>query len=115
MHGYPNEIRAIELSCINGLDGRRFRMHAECMARARRKHLRQYRNNPIRRYKDQEGLTYPELAERLGISVDYARKLGASIVTSVSPEAAKQFEERTFGALEYVSIMLWIKSHLDAA
>lgn len=70
------------------------------------------RANPIRKYKDREKITYPVLAERLGISEDYARKLGASLLTTVSPEKAKQFEQRTRGAIKYIDVMRWVESHL---
>lgn len=64
--------------------------------------------NPIRRYKDREKLTYPSLAERLGISEDYARKLGSDGVTTVAPRMAMQFEARTSGAISYRDVMRWV-------
>ena len=68
--------------------------------------------NPVRRYKTSEGITYVILAERLGISEDYARKLGAGLVTSVSPAMAYQFEERSEGAIKYIAMMRWAEAHL---
>jgi hypothetical protein len=71
--------------------------------------------NPVRHYKDNEGVTYVDLAERLGISEDYARKLGAGLVTSVSPAMARQFEDRTDGRIKYIEMMRWVEAHLDGA
>ena len=72
------------------------------------------RPNPIRRYKDRERITYSVLAERLGISEDYARKIGASLVTSVSPDTAKMFETRTDGRIKYIDVMRWVEANLAA-
>lgn len=63
--------------------------------------------NLIRAYKDAEDLTYPRLAKRLGISLDYAKKLGSGAVVGVSPRMAKQFERRSGGALTYDALMRW--------
>ena len=68
--------------------------------------------NPLRRYKDREKITYSVLAERLGISEDYARKLGCGIVTSVSPAMAKQLEQRSSGQIRYLDMMKWAERHL---
>lgn len=68
--------------------------------------------NPFRHYKDAEGVTYVALAKRLDISEDYARKLGAGIVTSVSPAMARQFETRTNGRIKYTEMMRWVEEHL---
>lgn len=67
--------------------------------------------NPIRAYKDRHALTYVELAERLGISEDYARKLGASLRCSMSPAMARQLESRTRGGIRYLEVMRWIDWH----
>lgn len=71
--------------------------------------------NPVRRYKVRERITYVTLAERLDISEDYARKLGAGLVTSVSPAMARQFEQRSRGGIKYIDMMRWIEAHLDGA
>ena len=77
--------------------------------------MRSRPRNPIRRYKDREGITYVELALRLGISEDYARKLGCENLTSVSPKKARQFEQRTRGAIKYLDVMRWVEAHLEGA
>lgn len=73
------------------------------------------RPNPIRRYKDREKITYVVLADRLGISEDYARKLGCGSVTSVSAAMASQFDDRTDGAIKFLDVMRWVEAHLDEA
>ena len=69
--------------------------------------------NPFRRYKDREDVTYAVLAERLNISEDYARKLGAGLVTSVSPAMARKLEDRSDGRIKYLDMMRWAEAHLD--
>lgn len=64
--------------------------------------------NPIRAYKDRHELTYLELAKRLGCSWDYARKLGAGLVLSVSAPMAKRFDRRTRGELAFMDVMAWV-------
>lgn len=65
--------------------------------------------NPIRRYKDRNALTYPQLARRLGISEDYARKLGApNGIRTVSASLAMAFERRTRGAIRFLDVMRWV-------
>lgn len=54
---------------------------------------------PIMRYKLRHGLTYPLLAERLGIKLGHARKLGAGILLRTSPELAEQIEKRSGGEI----------------
>lgn len=71
--------------------------------------------NPIRRYKDREGITYTVLAERLGISEHYARKIGVDLARSVSPSLARQFEERSGGKIRYLDVMRWVGAAVDAA
>ena len=72
--------------------------------------------NPIRRYKLRHDLTFPALAEALGISEDYAKKLGTPRgVTSLSPEMAKQFERLTNGEIRFLDVMRWIEANLDGS
>lgn len=76
--------------------------------------------NPFLRFKRRRErelrrrFTYREMADQLGISEDLARKLGCESVTSVSPKLAKQFEERSDGAIRYLDVMRWVERHLDA-
>lgn len=55
---------------------------------------------PVRKLKDALGVDYRELAAMLGISYDYARKLGCGSILHVSPKLAAQFERRTGGRLQ---------------
>ena len=90
------------------VDGPAFIMQSDCMARRRA--------NPIRRYKDRHGLTYPKLAEALDISEDYARKLGApNGLRTVSVTLAKRIEERTAGEIRFLDLMRWAATDGDAA
>jgi hypothetical protein len=92
------------MSCEVALTARSLVVHDLCtMARTP--------PNPIRAYKVREDLTYSQLAERLGISEDYARKLGSDGRTSVSPHMARQFEDRTTGGIRYAAVMRWIDWH----
>jgi len=70
--------------------------------------------NPIRRYKDRHKLTYPELALRLGISEDYAKKLGSDGVRSVSLAKAKDFERRTDGEIRFAALIRWMFDDVGA-
>jgi DNA-binding transcriptional regulator YdaS (Cro superfamily) len=63
--------------------------------------------NPIRRYKDRYGLTYPKLAKRLGISEDYAKKLGSGGVRSLSLARAKEIEDLTDGEIKFLDLVRW--------
>jgi predicted transcriptional regulator len=54
---------------------------------------------PVRRFKDELGLNYRAIAAILGISDDYARKLGCGAIGHVSPRLARQFERRSGGKL----------------
>ena len=54
---------------------------------------------PIARYKRAHGLTYPQLAGLLGITCDYARKLGCGSVRRTSPTLAEQIEQRSGGEI----------------
>ena len=65
--------------------------------------------NPFRRYKDEEQVSYVVLADRLLISEDYARKLGAGIVRSVSPDTADKFDRLTGGRIAYAEMMEWAR------
>ena len=68
-------------------------------------------SNPIRRYKDRRGLTYPQLAVQLGISHDYARKLGSpNGLRCVSNRLALQIEERTGGEITFLALMRWVQA-----
>ena len=66
------------------------------------------RPNPIRAYKIRHHLTYRELAAKLGCSWDYARKLGAGLVLSVSAPMALRFDRRTRGELAFMDVMAWV-------
>ena len=55
---------------------------------------------PVRKLKDALGIDYRELAIILGISYDYARKLGCGSIRHVSPRLAQQFQRRTGGKLQ---------------
>lgn len=57
-------------------------------------------------------MTYVALAKHLGISQDYARKLGAGIMTSVSPKTARKLEKRSGGAIKYLDMMKWAEANL---
>ena len=67
---------------------------------------------PLRLYKERENITYRTLAERLGISEDYARKLGCGRLTSVSPKLARRIEKRSHGRITYIELMRWVERHL---
>jgi hypothetical protein len=54
---------------------------------------------PIKRYKRTHGLTYPQVATRLGITCDYARKLGCGSVRRTSPSLAVRIEFRSGGEI----------------
>ena len=54
---------------------------------------------PIARYKRAHDLTYLELAGLLGITWDYARKLGCGSVRRTSPALAEQIEKRSDGEI----------------
>ena len=54
---------------------------------------------PIARYKRTHRLTYPQLAKQLGITCDYARKLGCGSVQRTSPSLAEQIEDRSGGEI----------------
>lgn len=70
--------------------------------------------NPIRRYKDAHGMTYRELAKRLGISLDYAKKLGSGGLTRVSLEVAARIERKTRGEVSFAALVEWMRSRLAA-
>ena len=73
------------------------------------------KKNPIRRYKDRHELTYTDLAATLDISEDYARKIGADLVKSVSRRTALKFEERTGGEIQYADVMRWIDENVGGS
>ena len=54
---------------------------------------------PIARYKRAHGLTYLQVADLLGITWDYARKLGCGSVRRTSPALAEQIERRSGGEI----------------
>ena len=54
---------------------------------------------PVARYKRAHGLTYPQLANILGITGDYARKLGCGSVRRTSPALAEQIEKLSGGEI----------------
>lgn len=56
-------------------------------------------------FKRRHQLKYPQLATLLGISHDYARKLGAGIIVTVSPKLAAQIEERSGGEIKAVELV----------
>jgi len=70
---------------------------------------------PVRIYKDREGITYRELADRLGLTEDYARKLGCGGVPSVSPKLALQVERRSHRRIKYREMMEWVRRNLEDA
>lgn len=76
--------------------------------------------NPIRRYKKRlarewgRPVTYGELAGILGLKEDFARKLGAETVTSISHRLAVQLEERSDGAIRYLDVMRWIRDRMSS-
>jgi len=71
--------------------------------------------NPIRRYKDRHELSYPQLALRLGISHDYARKLGApNGLRTVSTTLAKKIEARTDGEISFLDLMRWANAPAES-
>lgn len=63
--------------------------------------------NPIRKWKLRNGLTYAQVAEALGISHDYARKLGAGLICHVSVVRAREIERRTKGEITFRALMRW--------
>jgi transcriptional regulator with XRE-family HTH domain len=65
--------------------------------------------NPIRRYKDRHKLTYQKLAEVLGISEDYAKKLGSGGLRSVSIAKAEEFARRTGGEISFSALIRWMR------
>jgi hypothetical protein len=65
------------------------------------------RSNPIRDYQDAEQLDLVELAERLGISLDYAKKLASGAIGSVDVARAWDFDCRTGGALKFDDVVAW--------
>jgi len=67
--------------------------------------------NPFRRFKDRHGLTYSQMAERLGFSEHYARKLGAGMITRISADLALEIERRTRGELRFLDLMRWVYAH----
>jgi hypothetical protein len=62
-------------------------------------------DTPIRRFKQARRLTYRQLAALLGISHDYARKLGCGSVRTLSPRLARQIEKRTGGEIRAVDLI----------
>jgi len=60
----------------------------------------------IRDYKARHGLTYRELAQRLGIGPDLARKLGCGLRTRTSIRTARRIERRTQGGIRVVDLVL---------
>jgi len=68
------------------------------------------RSNPIRRYKERHELTYEQLALALGISPDYAKKLGSDCVGSVSLAKARDFERRTDGEIRFQAVIRWMSA-----
>jgi DNA-binding transcriptional regulator YdaS (Cro superfamily) len=63
------------------------------------------RVTPIGRFKRAHGLTYPALAELLGLKPGYARKLGCGAVERVSPKLAEQIEKRSNGEISAVELV----------
>jgi hypothetical protein len=71
------------------------------------------RSNPIRRYKERHKITYDQLARVLGISPDYAKKLGSDCVGSVSLAKARDFERRTEGEIKFSAVVRWMVGPAD--
>lgn len=59
----------------------------------------------IGRYKRVHQLTYKQLAKLLGISHDFARKLGPGLVRTVSPATAERIEKATGGEIRAVELV----------
>ena len=57
------------------------------------------KETPVSRYKREHGLTYPQVAQLLGITPDYARKLGCGSVQRTSPDLAEQIEKLSGGEI----------------
>jgi len=62
--------------------------------------VRKSRANTVRQFKEELGVGCRELAEVLGISHDYARKLVCGSIKHVSPRLAQQFARRSGGRLK---------------
>ena len=64
--------------------------------------------NPIRRYKLSEQLTHDQLADRLGCSVETARKTVTELIVVVSPRMAMEFERRSGSGIRFMDTMAWV-------
>lgn len=53
----------------------------------------------IRRYKRAHNLTYRQVSELLGLKLTYTKQLGCGSVERVSPQLARQIEERSGGEI----------------
>jgi len=66
------------------------------------------------RWKLRHGLTYNEVAVRLGIDADYARKLGCGALRP-SPKLAEQIEERSGGELRKEELVFGESTDAESA
>lgn len=69
--------------------------------------------NPYQRLKRKRDATWAGIAELLGISHDYARKLGCGAHRSVPPSTAKEWERRTRGDLKARDVLRWALEEPD--
>ena len=61
--------------------------------------MKKSRTNVVRQFKEELDVDCRELAQMLGISYDYARKLVCGSIKHVSPRLAQQFARRSGGRL----------------
>src|SRR5687768_723267 len=63
--------------------------------------------NPFRTYQDREDLAYAELADHLGISIEYAKKLVNGAIGHVEISRAWEFDRITGGELAFDDLIAW--------
>ena len=68
--------------------------------------------NPIRRFKDETGFTYDELAEHTGLGRSTLAHLCTDFHHSISPRTAYRLENATEGAIRFSDVMQWVYARM---